>query len=199
VKLMFVFVSGPVRSGKSTWAEECALSFARAKAGAPLVYLATARVHDQEMKRRVLRHQATRKDKGFETLERETDVSLVPRFAPGSIVLLECLGTLLANEMFETDQEYPRKREGVERVVSKICGDILLLKARVADLLVVSNDIFSDGVTYDEATESYRQALGKLHLRLAQGADLAVECVFGQVIAYKDRREASRTGHSVQP
>ena len=51
---MFVLISGAVRSGKSAWAEKYALGIAQGR----LVYLATARVRDQEMAARVRRHQS---------------------------------------------------------------------------------------------------------------------------------------------
>ena len=50
---MFLFVSGGVRSGKSEWAERAALALSP---DAPRVYLATARVSDEDMRRRVERH-----------------------------------------------------------------------------------------------------------------------------------------------
>ncbi|MDR2528328.1 MAG: bifunctional adenosylcobinamide kinase/adenosylcobinamide-phosphate guanylyltransferase [Synergistaceae bacterium] len=171
---MFVFVSGPVRGGKSAWAEGFAFSLAR-QGNTPLVYLATARVTDAEMKERVLRHQAAREGKGFATLERKTGVAgAIPLLPVRSTVLLECLGTLLANEMFE---ESGAKRGGC-RIAEKIYEDLALLRERTSNLLVVSNDIFSDGSIYNEATENYRQALGALHVTLAREADLAVECAF---------------------
>jgi len=70
-------------------------------------------------------------------------------------------------------------REGFERYVLKIFDDVLSLRARAAHLLVVSNDVFSDGITYGEPTENYRRALGALHVKLADAADMAVECVAG--------------------
>ena len=172
--MCFIFVSGAARSGKSAWAEGFALSLAR-QGNTPLVYLATARVTDAEMKERVLRHQAARTGKGFATLERETGVSEVVPFLPvRSTVLLECLGTLLANEMFE---ESGAERGG-HRIAEKIHEGLALLRERTSNLLVVSNDIFSDGNVYDEAVENYRRVLGALHVTLAREADLAVECAF---------------------
>ena len=177
--MSLVFVSGAARSGKSAWAETHAITLAGGRA--PLVYIATALINDAEMRRRVTLHRAARKDKGFETLERHTDVEgAVPSLPPGAVVLLECLGTLLANEMFEgvldpaaPDLAAPRAYD------QKIFEDVLSLRAHVAHLLVVSNDIFSDGVTYDGPVEKYRQALGALHVKLAGAADLAVECAAG--------------------
>ena len=184
--MSFIFVSGAVRSGKSEWAEKYALFLAAGNAHPP-VYIATARVYDAEMRRRVALHKAARKGKGFETLERYTDVGgVVSLLFPDSTVLLECLGTLLSNEIFgawETGGSDLLKPP--DFYVRKIFNDVFTLRARVAHLLVVSNDIFSDGVTYDEPAENYRRALGALHVKLAGTADLAVECAAGQIIQIK--------------
>ena len=171
-------MSGAARSGKSEWAEAYALSIA--EPGSKLVYIATACAGDQEMRRRIEQHKAARKYKGFQTLERYTDVGgAASLLSPGSTVLLECLGTLLANEMFGLGETCAPGAAAPDLLIMKIFGDVLSLSSCASNLLVVSNDIFSDGVTYDETTQTYRRALGALHVKLAGAADLAVECVTG--------------------
>lgn len=169
---MFVFVSGAVRSGKSEWAERAAMALAPS---GPRVYLATARVCDDEMSRRVERHRQARQGRGFQTIERPRDMegvlSAVPRDAT---VLLECLGNWTANELFEDGV-------GVDEAgtVEKIFRAALRLRDRAAHLLIVSNDVFCDGLRYDPGTEAYLRVLGGLHVLLARVADAAVECAFG--------------------
>jgi adenosylcobinamide kinase/adenosylcobinamide-phosphate guanylyltransferase len=170
---MFVFVSGAARSGKSAWAEEYAQRAARSDAR---IYLATARVFDQEMRDRVALHRTARKDRGFLTLERPSDLSgVVPLIPAGATVLLECLGTWTANELFDDAGRMTNPRAAFE----KIHADSLLLRDRVKNLLIVSNDIFSDGIIYGGETEKYREILGALHVRFAAEANLAVECAAG--------------------
>ena len=170
---MFIFVSGGTRSGKSEWAEQMVLSLSP---DAPRVYLATAQVTDEDMRRRVARHQAARSGRGFQPLERTRDLSgILPAIPSDAAVLLECLPNWLANEMFREDGsvcEPPLLEE-------KIFQTALALKERCRHLLIVSDDIFSDGVAYDEMTESYHRLLGRLHVRLAGESDVAVECVAG--------------------
>ena len=170
---MFIFVSGGARSSKSEWAEQMILSLSP---GAPRVYLATAQVSDEDMRRRVARHRVARSGRGFLTLERTRDLSgILPAIPPDAAVLLECLPNWLANEMFREDGSVgdPALLE------EEIFRAALALKERCRHLLIVSDDIFSDGVTYDEPTESYRRLLGRLHVRLAGAADAAVECMAG--------------------
>lgn len=170
---MFVFVSGAVRSGKSEWAEHAAIAVSPA---GPRLYLATARVLDDEMRRRVARHQAARQGRGFSTIERPRDLEdVLPSVPRDATVLLECLGNWTANELFGDTGGL----EDAERTVEKICRTALRLRDSTANLLIVSNDVFCDGVRYDAGTETYLRALGTLHVLLAGEADAAVECVAG--------------------
>ena len=176
---MFVFVSGAVRSGKSTWAEKRALEVGEG----PLVYLATACVRDQEMRDRVRRHQSLRSGKGFVTLERERDLAeFVPQIPPGGTVLLECLSSWLANEMFGRNGIVC----GAEEAARKVLDALEVLRKRTVHLLVVSNDVFSDGILYEKGTEEFRKALGVLHLCIVEMADEAVECSSGLVWMHKE-------------
>ncbi|MCR4817446.1 MAG: bifunctional adenosylcobinamide kinase/adenosylcobinamide-phosphate guanylyltransferase [Fretibacterium sp.] len=170
---MFIFVSGGVRSGKSEWAEQAALILSRDN---PRIYLATARIADEDMRCRVARHQKARSGRGFLTLERPRDLWGIFHAIPANAaVLLECLPNWLANEMFPEDGSII----GAVRLEEEIFRTALALKERCRHLLIVSDDIFSDGVAYDEVTENYRRLLGRLHVRLAGAADAAVECIAG--------------------
>ena len=92
---MIVLVTGGSGCGKSTWAEKLVSALPAEKR----VYIATMQVYDEESVQRVARHRAQRADKGFTTIECEKDLASadVPE---GSVVLLEDLVNLMANEMF---------------------------------------------------------------------------------------------------
>ena len=170
---MFVFVSGAVRSGKSEWAERAAMTLSPV---GPRVYLATARILDEEMRHRVERHQAARQGRGFSTIECPRDLEDILSSVPeDATVLLECLSNWTANELFGEDGDIA----DAERTIKKIHGTALMLRNRTANLVIVSNDVFCDGVRYDAGTEAYLRALGALHVLLAKEADVAVECAFG--------------------
>ncbi|NLL36964.1 MAG: bifunctional adenosylcobinamide kinase/adenosylcobinamide-phosphate guanylyltransferase [Fretibacterium sp.] len=174
---MFYFVSGAVRSGKGEWAERMAIELSP---NSVRLYLATARAADPEMRRRVALHQASRSERGFCTLERERDLAPVAsRIPEGATVLLECLGTWVANEMFDPAPTPGGEAEPAALVADRVLEAVHVLLRRAQNLLIVSNDLFSDGVLYDAATEEYLRALGGLHVVLAREADHAVECVCG--------------------
>ena len=85
------------------------------------------------------------------------------------------MGNWTANELFGEDGDIA----DAERTIKKIHGTALMLRNRTANLVIVSNDVFCDGVRYDAETEAYLRVLGALHVLLAKEADAAVECAFG--------------------
>ena len=50
---------------------------------------------------------------------------------------------------------------------------------------MVSNDVFADGLLYDNETMTYLEGLGWLHQQLAREADLVVEVVVGLPVVQK--------------
>lgn len=180
---MLVFISGGVRSGKSSLGEKLAVSLAGANRK---IYLATARHYDEEITKRIQIHQQNRKDKGFLTLDKSSAIGEVePLLEPKDTVMLDCLGTLLANEMFEESSYSEPSRTVLIR--NKILTDLLRIQNRVTNLIVISNEVFADGVRYDKAIEAYIRTLAELHIKLAQASDTAIECVYSGYQCYKGR------------
>jgi len=165
---MIVLVTGGSGCGKSTWAEKLIASLPDEKR----VYIATMQVYDEESVRRVARHRAQRADKGFRTIECEKDLASAD-IEEGSIVLLEDLVNLMANEMFDGGD--------VERIVPALKA----LASRCRHLVMVTNDVFSDGVTYAESTQEYLRMLAEINRQAAALADCVVEVVYSIPIAVK--------------
>ena len=165
---MIVLVTGGSGCGKSTWAEKLISSMPNEKR----VYIATMQVYDEESVKRVARHRAQRADKGFATIECEKDLSSV-QIEDGSVVLLEDLVNLMANEMFDGGD--------VDRIVPAL--EMLAQKCR--HLVMVTNDVFSDGIVYTESTQEYLKKLAEINLRAAQIADAVVEVVYSIPVCVK--------------
>ena len=165
---MIVLLTGGSGCGKSTVAERIASSLPEKKR----VYIATMQVYDEESVRRVERHRAQRADKGFMTIECEKDL-MSAEIADGSIVLLEDLVNLVANEMFDGGD------------VSRIMGALSDLAARCKDLIMVTNDVFSDGETYAESTQEYLRVLSGVNAHAAALADCVCEVVYSIPITLK--------------
>ena len=92
-------------------------------------------------------------------------------------MLLECLSTWLTNELYRPDASAMAKK--------KIWAELQQLQRCCANLLVVSNDVFADGVVYDREIMVYLEGLGWLHQQLAQEADLVIEVVVGLPVVQK--------------
>ena len=170
---MFLVITGGSGSGKSAYAEQCVLDFGPAER----IYIATMYPFDEECDRRIRRHREMRKQKQFSTLECYTGLKTAD-IPEDSVVLLECMSNLTANEMY---QEGGAGGQTVEEILAGIC---YLLK-RVRHLVVVTNEIFSDGIDYDSETMRYQSYLGQINSEMGRMADQVTEVVYGIPITVK--------------
>ncbi len=182
---MMVLVVGGSGSGKSSYAEETAVSLAQESVGEITMkkyYLATMQVFDKEGQSKVDRHRNLRKGKGFLTIEQPTGIyyALEKMEMGDRTVLLECISNLTANEMF-SEEKAKTKIQVMEDVV---CG-IKQIKEQTTHFVVVSNNVFEDGITYDETTTEYIHAMGMINHKLAALADRVVEVIAGIPVIIK--------------
>ena len=169
---MRILLTGGSGSGKSTYAERLARAFP-----APRYYVATMRPYDGECLLKIRRHRLQREASDFTTIERQADVGKIEFPARGT-VLLECMCNLLANEMFDD--------AGNERDVSdKILMDIAALEEKCDTLILVTNEVGSDGGGYTESTVRYVGVLGRINCAIAERFDRVVELVCGIPLARK--------------
>ncbi len=165
---MIVLVTGGSGCGKSTWAEKLIASLP----GEKRIYIATMQVYDEESAKRVARHRAQRADKGFFTIECEKDLASA-KVEEGSIVLLEDLVNLMANEMFDSGD------------VKRIIPSLKELAKKCLHLVMVTNDVFSDGVDYADSTQEYLRQLAEINHQAAALADTVVEVIYSIPICVK--------------
>lgn len=176
---MIVLAFGAASSGKSGFAERVACDLARHE-GAPLAYLATMQPYGEVGRERVRRHRAMREGKGFATVECYGSLAEA-QVPPESVVLLECLGNLVANLQF--GQDWQQRPDDV--VLAEALSGFALLADRCAHLVVVSNDVGCDGASYDASTLGYIDILGTLTNAVAARSDAVYEVVAGIPIALK--------------
>lgn len=193
---MITLVTGGSGSGKSAYAESLLSSCEGIR-----YYIATMQIYDAEGKKKVERHRKLRAGKGFLTIESPMNVGKI-RFAcageaeqeqyrkeaerkvQGSSekksALLECMSNLTANEMFTKDG-----MKSEEEVVEKIVSEIQTLSQKLDNLVIVTNNVFEDGVIYDAGTMEYLRALGRINAALARLADRVAEVVVGIPVELK--------------
>ncbi|MBP1566569.1 MAG: bifunctional adenosylcobinamide kinase/adenosylcobinamide-phosphate guanylyltransferase [Oscillospiraceae bacterium] len=169
---MTVLVSGGSKCGKSRYAEDII-----SKSGIDKkYYIATMQPFGEEAHLAIERHRKMREGKGFLTLEQYTDIEKA-EISLQSAVLIECMGNLCANEMFSDS--------AVEDPVSKIVSGIKKLSERAGLLVIVTNEVFSDGIEYESGTMEYIKAMGEINSRISAFADVVTECVYGIPVAVK--------------
>ena len=174
---MLILVTGGSGSGKSEFAESLVLQLHQK----PYLYVATMYPFDDECRRRIQRHRTMRAQKEFATLECYTGLKTADTDGYGT-VLLECLSNLTANEMY---QEGGAKDDCVEEILQGIWH----LQENCRHLIVVSNEIFSDGIEYDAETVRYQRYLGRLNQEIAARADLVAEVVYSIPVVQKGSLE----------
>lgn len=189
---MLHIVYGGSASGKSSYAESFAMSL---QGEGRLLYIATMYPYkwnttelDPETIQRIERHRAMRADKGFDTVEcyRHVEHIVAKR---QDVLLLECMSNLLANEMYlEPDSNAGSDMaETMSPVSNKIVQALIDLSTRVQELVIVTNDVFSDGgsLTYDESTREYVKNLAEINCALAREAATVTEVVCGIPVIVK--------------
>jgi len=164
-----VLVTGGVRNGKSNFGESLFTDIVASR----LCYIATMyrNPSDDETTARIEKHRIQRAGRGFDTLERMTDLSGLP-LAGYDGALLECLPNLLANEMFMTEN-------GADNAAAAIMAGLDALLESVPKVVVITNDVFSDGMEYAKETMQYMDILARLNNHLASKADEVYELVCG--------------------
>lgn len=212
---MLHIVYGGSASGKSSYAESIAMSL---QGDGRLLYIATMYPYkwntteiDPETMQRIERHRAMRADKGFDTVEcyRHVEHIMAKR---QDVLLLECMSNLLANEMYlepdaddggrpETMSEMEKTgvdgnagsdmAETMSPVSKKIVQALVDLSTRVQDVVIVTNDVFSDGgnLTYDESTREYVKNLAEINCALAREAATVTEIVCGIPVKIKGDKQ----------
>ena len=156
---MIVLVLGGTRSGKSEIAERIA-----ARDGAPVTYIATARVDDTSFAERIAAHRA-RRPATWTTIERPIDLAAQVR-ATGGTVLVDSLGTWVAAHDFEPD-------------VGALCD---ALAARRGLTVLVSEEV---GLGVHAPTEiglRFADAVGECNRRVAAVADRVLLAVAGRTL-----------------
>lgn len=193
---MLHIVYGGSASGKSSYAESFAMSL---QGDGRLLYIATMYPYkwgkaeiDPETMQRIERHRAMRADKGFDTVEcyRQVEHIVAKR---QDVLLLECMSNLLANEMYlEQDSNAGSDMaETMSPVSKKIVQALVDLSTRVQELVIVTNDVFSDGgsLTYDESTREYVKNLAEINCALAREAETVTEVVCGIPVKIKGDKQ----------
>ncbi|QYJ05458.1 bifunctional adenosylcobinamide kinase/adenosylcobinamide-phosphate guanylyltransferase [Nocardioides panacisoli] len=168
-----VLVTGGVRSGKSTHAEELL-------AGAPTVtYVAPGPTFDDaDWAARIAQHRA-RRPEHWETVE---TADLAAALATPSAVLVDCLGTWLTALVDGAGLWEAPTGEVEALVVDRVDAAVEALRARTEVTVLVTNEV-GMGVHPDHRSgRLFRDLLGTVNQRIGSAADEVHLVVAGRVL-----------------
>ncbi|AWK87185.1 bifunctional adenosylcobinamide kinase/adenosylcobinamide-phosphate guanylyltransferase [Azospirillum thermophilum] len=168
-------VLGGARSGKSRYAEGlvCARPGRR-------IYVATARVWDEEMAERVAQHRRDRACAGWETVEEPLDLTgaLRRHAAADAGVLVDCLTLWLTNLMMEESGPHAD-------VEARVAGLVAALDDLPGRIVLVSNEVGLGIVPDNALARRFRDQAGRLHQAIAARVPRVVLTVAGLPLAVK--------------
>ncbi len=162
-----VLVTGGARSGKSSFAESIYEGFL------DVVYIATSRIYDDEMKDRVMLHRMQRPGE-WKTFEGTYDLDNA--VCEHKNYLLDCLTVMSSNIMFDITKDYDRipleKQKKVEdRAVAEIEKLVKRIREIDGNLVMVTNEVGSSIVPENHVARVYRDIIGRVNQRVARLCD----------------------------
>ena len=167
-----ILITGGQRSGKSEYAEQMALGLA-----ADPVYMATARVWDDEFRERVRRHQERR---GPQWTNIEEPMWLSQHDVAGRVVVVDCITLWLTNFFFfEDDNDVARALQQAQEVFDR------LVSQPGATFIFVTNEIGLGGVSENALQRRFTDLQGWMNQYVARRADEVVLMVSGISIKVK--------------
>ena len=185
-----ILVTGGQRSGKSTYAEELVLKLSGREKS---VYMATAKIWDEEFARRVQIHKERR---GPQWINIEEEKFLSNHNVAGKVVLIDCVTLWSTNFFFDQSMEDNLPDSGslnstmdaqeaeqsvslVERTLQQIKEEFGKFTSQDATFVFVTNEIGLCGVSENKVQRQFTDLLGWLNQYIASKADEVVFMVSG--------------------
>ncbi len=175
-----ILVTGGVRSGKSTFAEQMA-----AKRGNRILYVATSKDIDDEMHLRIGKHRGKR-PQSWHTLEAYKGFGAVLpcKARDMDAVLIDCITVMTANLVLEQwgDREAVGAEE-IDRIEASVLDEFLrftdTVKSLKCDCIAVTNETGMGVVPPYPLGRAFRDISGRVNQLLAGHCDEAYFCVAG--------------------
>jgi len=169
-----MFITGGCRSGKS----KHALQTAEKMVAGRKIYIATCVPQDDEMKRRVARHQKER-GQNWVTVEEPLHLpeAILENSRKADVILVDCLTLWVNNLLMETDNE-----KQIEEMLSRLIDT--LEKAR-CPIVLVSNEVGSGIVPENRIARQYRDVMGLVNQAVAKAAGKVIWMVAGIPVTIK--------------
>ena len=165
-----ILITGGQRSGKSSKAEELALSLS-----ANPVYLATAHIWDDEFRERVRKHQERR---GPQWTNIEEEIHLSHHDLSGRVVVIDCVTLWLTNFFFQLDSK-------VDKSLEEAKAEFDAFTQNDATYIFVTNEIGSGGTSENVIQRKFTDLQGWMNQYIASKADEVILMVSGIAVKVK--------------
>jgi adenosylcobinamide kinase/adenosylcobinamide-phosphate guanylyltransferase len=172
-------VLGGVRSGKSRYAQQLAEQSSR------VVFVATAKVTDDEMRAKIQRHRDDR-PKEWVTVEEPLELAkvLTKQELSCEVIVVDCLTIFAANLMEAVGED----SVALESRIEALCAALQTIQCNV---VFVSNEVGSGVHPSHALGRRYRDLLGEINQKIARIADDVVLMVAGLPLALKGHLEVT--------
>ncbi len=169
-----ILITGGARSGKSSYALKLADAIRGRKA-----YLATAQPLDEEMGKRIRKHQEGRGDE-YISLEEPLEITQRLKEIDGSfeVIVIDCLTLWVSNLLHRGECNLSRIKEEIREFVDCSKG----LRSR---LILVTNEVGMGIVPDNELARSFRDLIGFANQLVAEIADEVVVMFSGSPLRIK--------------
>ncbi|MDU1903181.1 MAG: bifunctional adenosylcobinamide kinase/adenosylcobinamide-phosphate guanylyltransferase [Dysgonomonas sp.] len=157
-------ITGGQRSGKSTFAQQLALSLSDSP-----VYLATSRIWDEEHHERIAKHQADRGEE-WTNIEEEKKLSLY-NFTD-KVVLVDCVTLWVTNFFFDNNTD-------IELSLAQIKEEFEELILQDAQFIFVTNEIGLGGTSENKVQRLFTDLQGWVNQYIASHSDTVYLMVSG--------------------
>lgn len=165
-----ILITGGQRSGKSSKAEELALSLS-----ANPVYLATAHIWDDEFRERVRKHQVRR---GPQWTNIEEEIHLSHHDLSGRVVVIDCVTLWLTNFFFQLNSKVDKSLEAAK-------AEFDAFTQHDATYIFVTNEIGSGGTSENAIQRKFTDLQGWMNQYIASKADEVILMVSGIAVKVK--------------
>lgn len=159
-----ILITGGQRSGKSSYAQQLALSLSENP-----VYLATSRIWDEEHQQRIERHKA---DRGAEWTNIEEEKQLSRHHLKGRVVLIDCITLWATNFFFDNNSN-------VDLSLSMIQEEFDKLVEQDAQFIFVTNEIGLGGTSENKTQRLFTDLQGWINQYIASKASRVYLMVSG--------------------
>ncbi|MGL5150869.1 MAG: bifunctional adenosylcobinamide kinase/adenosylcobinamide-phosphate guanylyltransferase [Clostridium sp.] len=162
-------ITGGTRSGKSSYGEKLL------GGKDDVLYIATLKVFDDEMKERVELHKKTRSN-NWRTFEGHNNLVMEISNSREKYIMLECIGTMVTNMIFDRyscvdniSRDEVATLEG--EILREILGFVNTCKEKKKEVIIITNEVGLGLVSEYKLGRIFTDIVGRVNQRLGQISD----------------------------